>query len=145
MDKLTPVSDVAPHDYAMSSQSDTMASHQEHRRTESAATEPAYAEGGILIDRAPTHVDMKEMNDALFWPRWRKTIREPLSEFMGTFILIMFGDGVVAQVLLSGGLSTDPTTRLSNRGEYQSISWGWVSISRWSADWLQWLSSAQPS
>jgi aquaglyceroporin related protein len=35
---------------------------------------------------------------------------------MGTFILIMFGDGVVAQVVLSG----------DKAGDYQSISWGWV-------------------
>jgi aquaglyceroporin related protein len=35
---------------------------------------------------------------------------------MGTFILIMFGDGVVAQVVLSK----------DQAGDYQSISWGWV-------------------
>ena len=40
---------------------------------------------------------------------------EPFSEFWGTFVLIMFGDGVVAQVILSGG----------EKGQYQSISWGW--------------------
>ncbi|KAF2215477.1 hypothetical protein CERZMDRAFT_57026 [Cercospora zeae-maydis SCOH1-5] len=34
---------------------------------------------------------------------------------MGVFILIMFGDGVVAQVVLSRG----------EKGDYQSISWGW--------------------
>ena len=39
-----------------------------------------------------------------------------MSEFIGTFILIMFGDGVVAQVVLSHGAN----------GDYQSISWGWV-------------------
>lgn len=32
------------------------------------------------------------------------------------FILIMFGDGVVAQVVLSGG----------DKGDFQSINWGWV-------------------
>jgi len=42
-------------------------------------------------------------------------MREPFAEFFGTFILIMFGDGVVAQVVLSGG----------KKGDYQSISWGW--------------------
>lgn len=49
------------------------------------------------------------------WPRVRRAFREPLAEFMGVFILIMFGDGVVAQVVLSGDKS----------GDYQSISWGW--------------------
>ncbi|RAL66044.1 hypothetical protein DID88_005705 [Monilinia fructigena] len=42
-------------------------------------------------------------------------MREPFSEFFGMFILILFGDGVVAQVVLSSG----------EKGEYQSISWGW--------------------
>lgn len=49
------------------------------------------------------------------WPRLRHKIREPLAEFLGTFILILFGDGVVAQVVLSKG----------TKGDYQSISWGW--------------------
>ena len=42
-------------------------------------------------------------------------MREPFSEFFGTFILLMFGDGVVAQVVLSKG----------EKGGYQSITWGW--------------------
>ncbi|KAF2768627.1 aquaporin [Teratosphaeria nubilosa] len=57
----------------------------------------------------------KPANASLFWPRTRRVFREAFSEFMGTFILIMFGDGVVAQVLLSDG----------EKGNYQSISWGW--------------------
>ena len=43
------------------------------------------------------------------------TSREALSEFLGTFILIVFGVGVVAQVVLGGG----------TRGEYLSINIGW--------------------
>ena len=31
------------------------------------------------------------------------TMREALSEFLGTFVLILFGVGVVAQVTLGGG------------------------------------------
>ena len=58
----------------------------------------------------------KPLNAALRWPRIRRIFREPFSEFLGTFILIMFGDGVVAQVVLSNG----------EKGQYQSISWGWV-------------------
>jgi hypothetical protein len=41
--------------------------------------------------------------------------RDAFSEFFGTMILILFGDGVVAQVLLSHG----------QKGDHQSISWGW--------------------
>lgn len=76
---------------------------------------PAYAEHGAPIDRAPTAEDIKPAGKNLLWPRIRRRFREPLSEFMGTFFLIMFGDGVVAQVVLSNG----------QKGDYQSISWGW--------------------
>jgi MIP family channel proteins len=41
--------------------------------------------------------------------------REMAAEFLGTFILIMFGAGVVAQVVLSGGTA----------GNYLSINLGW--------------------
>ena len=43
------------------------------------------------------------------------TSREALSEFLGTFILIVFGVGVVAQVVLGGG----------DNGQYLSINIGW--------------------
>jgi MIP family channel proteins len=43
------------------------------------------------------------------------TVRETAAEFLGTFILIVFGVGVVAQVVLSGGTS----------GQYLSINIGW--------------------
>lgn len=43
------------------------------------------------------------------------TLQEAFSEFFATMVMILFGDGVVAQVVLS-----DQT-----RGDYQSISWGW--------------------
>lgn len=49
------------------------------------------------------------------WPRIRHKLREPFAEFWGCLILILLGDGVVAQVTLSGG----------TKGDYQSISWGW--------------------
>ena len=41
--------------------------------------------------------------------------REAAAEFLGTFVLIVFGTGVVAQVVLSGG----------SHGGYLSISLGW--------------------
>ncbi|TKA71381.1 hypothetical protein B0A55_04025 [Friedmanniomyces simplex] len=72
---------------------------------------PAYAEHGPTIDRSQTADLKKASNAGLRWPRIRRMFREPFSEFMGTFILIMFGDGVVAQVVLSNGL----------KGDYQSI------------------------
>lgn len=53
--------------------------------------------------------------DQLAWSRVREYCQDAFSEFFGTFILILFGDGVVAQVVLSRG----------TKGDYQSISWGW--------------------
>lgn len=49
------------------------------------------------------------------WGRIRRFMQEPFSEFFGVFVMILFGDGVVAQVVLSSG----------TKGDYQSISWGW--------------------
>ena len=45
----------------------------------------------------------------------RGTAREVAAEFFGTFILIMFGAGVVAQFVLGGG----------KNGEYLSVNLGW--------------------
>lgn len=50
---------------------------------------------------------------------WGDYLRESWSdfwsEFFGTCVMILFGDGVVAQVSLSD----------QKKGDYQSISWGW--------------------
>jgi len=43
------------------------------------------------------------------------TMREALAEFLGTFVLILFGVGVVAQVTLGGGAT----------GQYLSINLAW--------------------
>ena len=43
------------------------------------------------------------------------TTREALAEFLGTFVLILFGVGVVAQVTLGGGAN----------GQYLSINLAW--------------------
>ncbi|EER38709.1 conserved hypothetical protein [Histoplasma capsulatum H143] len=49
------------------------------------------------------------------WSRIRYKLREPFAEFVGVFILVLFGDGSVAQVILSN----------RKNGDYQSINWGW--------------------
>ncbi|KAH0848112.1 Aquaporin-10 [Fonsecaea pedrosoi] len=77
--------------------------------------QPAYAEHGPLVDHKVPQEDVVQSEPDLVWSRIRHWMREPLSEFFGIFILILFGDGVVAQVVLSGG----------TKGDYQSISWGW--------------------
>lgn len=101
---------------------DVGANHNEHRPVDSTQSSPIppYRESGPLINRKPTterEWANQASNPGLLWPRIRHYCRAPFAEFMGTFILIMFGDGVVAQVVLSNG----------SFGEYQSISWGWVS------------------
>lgn len=60
-----------------------------------------------------THAERTEPN--LLWPRIRHSLREPFSEFLGTMVLVLFGDGVVAQVILSNG----------EKGNYLSICWIW--------------------
>jgi aquaglyceroporin related protein len=58
----------------------------------------------------------------LLWSRIRIILREPFAEFWGTCIMVMFGDGSVAQVMLSVGQTTAPGG--AGFGAYQSISWG---------------------
>ncbi|KAF8887185.1 aquaporin [Infundibulicybe gibba] len=55
------------------------------------------------------------------WSRYREMIREPFAEFLGVAILIIFGTGVVCQVVLSSSTDVAP----SPKGEYLSISLGW--------------------
>lgn len=75
-----------------------------------------YAEDAAPVDR---HDEQDKTGTAagaeLLWSQVRHYLREPFSEFLGTFILILFGDGGVAQVVLSDG----------KKGDYQSISWAW--------------------
>jgi aquaglyceroporin related protein len=67
------------------------------------------------IHDVSTGLDSTSSEPSLLWYKIRAYGRDAFSEFFGTMILILFGDGVVAQVLLSHG----------EKGDYQSISWGW--------------------
>ncbi|KAF7593929.1 hypothetical protein BBP40_010436 [Aspergillus hancockii] len=60
-------------------------------------------------------VETGHVQPQLRWSKAREYIHEASSEFFGTMILVLFGDGVIAQVLLSHG----------EKGDYQSIAWGW--------------------
>jgi len=55
------------------------------------------------------------------WSRVRDFICEPVAEFFGVMILIIFGNGVNCQVILSANPDVSP----SPKGEYVSISLGW--------------------
>jgi hypothetical protein len=94
------------------------------KTTDRMATKTSFNEAANFIDattseeqRPPFLVTDSEdcFQKALVWTRIRHCLREPFSEFFGTFVMILFGDGVVAQVTLSQ----------DQRGDYQSISWGW--------------------
>lgn len=65
-----------------------------------------------------------EVHHNLAWSTVRTTLREPFAEFFGTFIMVLFGDGSVAQVLLSAGQTTAPGK--NGFGNYQSINWGYA-------------------
>jgi aquaglyceroporin related protein len=73
---------------------------------------PPHAEHGAVIDHKITQDLAVPAGPELLWSRIRHEFRAELAEFFGVFILIMFGDGVVAQVVLSNG----------EKGDYQSIS-----------------------
>jgi glycerol uptake facilitator protein len=60
--------------------------------------------------------------------RWRKGLGgELFAEFFGTFILICFGDGVVAMLwaLIGSGRTNNPTTALLGSGDWLLITFGW--------------------
>lgn len=61
--------------------------------------------------------DVGEHSD-LWWVKIRLSMKEPLAEFFGVFIMVLFGDGSVAQVLLSAGQTSAPGG--NGFGSYQS-------------------------
>jgi len=71
--------------------------------------------GGSVSHDEATNGGLMAAEEQPRWPKIRTIWQDAFSEFLGTMTLILFGDGVVAQVVLSGG----------TKGDYQSISWGW--------------------
>lgn len=86
---------------------------------------PFHQEHGPPIDNYYNQDEAEEdyqHHKNLLWSRIRHQLRDPFAEFMGTFIMILFGDGSVAQVTLSANPNLPPSSQ--NKGDYQSISWG---------------------
>lgn len=101
-------------------------SRDEDRTLEPVDTYQTYEARGAPIDNTKAEdiarIDYEHHKD-LWWYRVRYALRDPFAEFCGTMIMIVFGDGSVAQVTLS---STDRLPMSSqDKGNYQSISWGW--------------------
>src|SRR5947209_1914825 len=83
----------------------------------------SYPCGSWIARKAPVHEDHQDrIHHQLLWSRIRLTLREPFAEFCGTAIMVFFGNGSVAQVLLSVGNKAAPGG--NGYGAYQSISWG---------------------
>jgi len=59
--------------------------------------------------------------------RWRQTVwGELLSEFLGTLVLIAFGDGVVAMAVAALNQSGRGTQIFAASGDWLLIAWGWA-------------------
>jgi len=58
--------------------------------------------------------------------RWRKSFAGELwAEFFGCFILISFGDGVVAMLWALVGSGRSPAGPLQSSGDWLLVTWGW--------------------
>lgn len=110
--------------YAVDSTPDTHFPATDHQETGIGASEKVVDLRSALGLEAKAPIDAEHdahPNSELFWPRVRMTLREPFAEFWGVFVMIMFGNGSVAQVLLSEKTSAPGGYGF---GDYQSISWG---------------------
>ena len=75
-----------------------------------------------IIEEHDTDLDHTDW----WWPKVRMTLKEPFAEFFGVFIMVLFGDGSVAQVLLTeSGTTATSAPGGTGFGNYQSINWGW--------------------
>jgi len=73
-----------------------------------------------------TYPEVKSETQTIYkpnrWSRYRAFIREPFAEFLGVVIMIIFGNGVDCQVVLSANSNVAP----SPKGDYLSINVGWA-------------------
>jgi glycerol uptake facilitator protein len=71
-------------------------------------------------------VEAAETRRSVLPLRWRKgTVGEYFAEFFGCFILICFGDGVVAMLWALIGSGRSSGGALFSSGDWLLITWGW--------------------
>lgn len=100
--------------------------HRDHVGMAPVDTYQTYEAHGPLVDNKSAEEQAKidyEHHKDLWWYRVRYVCRDAFAEFCGTMIMIVFGDGSVAQVTLSANDRLPASSR--EKGDYQSISWGW--------------------
>ena len=121
--KLSPVQQEFPplHSAATGTANNTSSSNKTKKELEHQSTLSTLRTKIGLEAEAPI-VDGHDEHQHLTWSSVRVIFREPFAEFFGTFIMVLFGDASVAQVLLSKGQTTAPGG--DGFGPYQSISWG---------------------
>ncbi|CAE6421834.1 unnamed protein product [Rhizoctonia solani] len=56
------------------------------------------------------------------WAKIRHLLREPAAEFLGTMVLVIFGTGVLSQVVLS----SNDAVSARPKGEFLSVNFGWA-------------------
>lgn len=116
------------HDHEMASTS--LKDNPKHRRSlnnsNKASTEHVENSDAMIEDGASTtDSDGTTIHYTKYpnrWSRVREVLREPAAEFFGTMILIIFGNGVDCQTVLS----TSTKVSASPKGDYLSLNFGWA-------------------
>ncbi|EEB90924.1 hypothetical protein MPER_10806, partial [Moniliophthora perniciosa FA553] len=97
----------------------------------SAPSSPSFGKEGSVEEHIEvTTLPKTEYIETNKWWGYRQALREYVAEFAGVASIIIFGDGVVCQVVLSSNTGVASTPK----GEYLSISFGWaigVAVGMW--------------
>lgn len=95
------------HDIPTASTNDTKIPHKGRELLDHETTLSSIRTHLGLEGEAPI---IEEHDEHLYlpWSSVRYILREPLAEFFGTFVMVLFGDSAVAQVLLSAGQTSAP-------------------------------------
>ncbi|TFK29522.1 aquaporin [Coprinopsis marcescibilis] len=80
----------------------------------------------LEAQQTPSRVVVEQIHEqpkrTTAWGKIRSAIREPMAEFIGTALLVIFGAGSACSVVLS----TNRDVASSNKGDFLSINFGWA-------------------